>query len=81
MAEPFTPVSSLDDLNSLDEEEVLAGYRDYKRGDPEPGPNRGRAYWHGWMNAARDDGERPTTTDTRQLAREYLRAQRKATHV
>jgi hypothetical protein len=79
--EPFTPIATLDDLNSLDEDEILAGYRDYRRGDPEPGPNRGRAYWHGWMNAARDDGERPITAETRQLAREYLRVKRKATHV
>jgi hypothetical protein len=69
-------VTTLDDLNSLDEDEVIAGYRDYQKGDPEPGANRGRAYWHGWMNAARDHGERPATIAARQLAHEYLKARR-----
>ena len=76
----FTPVATLDDLNTLDEEEIIAGYCDYQKGDPEPGPNRGRAYWHGWMNAARDHGERPSTPEARRLVREVLRARRSATN-
>ena len=76
MTEPFTPVMTLDDLDTLDEAEIIEGYRDYRKGDPEPGPNRGRAYWHGWMNAARDHGERPATAEARILVREYLRRKR-----
>jgi hypothetical protein len=69
----FAPVATLDDLCSLDDEEIIAGYREFRPDDPEPGPNRGRAYWHGWMNAARDRGIRPLTAESRQLAYEYLR--------
>ena len=64
------PVATWADLVTLDGDEILAGYMEYQKGDPEPGPNRGRAYWHGWMNAARDHGERPHTPESRQLAHE-----------
>lgn len=40
----FTPVSTLADLESLDQEAIIEGYRSAERGDPEPGPNRGRAF-------------------------------------
>lgn len=56
----FLPVSTLDDLDALDGDEIVAGYLDWKAGDPEPGPNHGRAYWHGWMNRARDHGAKAT---------------------
>jgi hypothetical protein len=66
----FEPVRTLADLESLDADEILAGYLDAKRGDPEPGPNRGRAYWHGWRNRMMDLGELPHDDASRQLARE-----------
>jgi hypothetical protein len=53
----FQPVATLADLETLDATEISAGYREFERGDPEPGPNRGRAYWHGWRNAAMDAGQ------------------------
>lgn len=65
----FESVATLADLESLDEGEVIAGYMDWRSGDPEPGANRGRAYWHGWMNAARDHEERPNTWQSAKLAR------------
>ncbi len=34
--------------------EMLAGYLDGLRGDPEPGANRSHSYRHGWANG-RDD--------------------------
>ncbi len=74
----FVPVASLDDLASLSHEEVVAGYLDWRRGDPEPGPNRGRAYWHGWMNAARDHHERPDTPEAARLAREIVSTWRRS---
>lgn len=64
----FEPVRTLADLESLDDDEILAGYIDTQRGDPEPGPNRGRAYWHGWRNAMIDMGEIPQDDASRQLA-------------
>ena len=56
MTTPFAPVRTAEDLDSLDPNEIVAGFRDFQRGDPEPGPNRGRAYWHGWRVAAADHG-------------------------
>jgi hypothetical protein len=47
---PFEPVRTKADLDTLDEREIAAGYVSTERGDPEPGPNRGRAFWHGWRN-------------------------------
>lgn len=72
----FDLVTTLQDLDSLDADELLEGYRDWRRGDPEPGPNRGRSYWHGWVNASCDHGERPITAAQRQLAREWVARER-----
>lgn len=66
----FEPVRTLADLESLDEAEILFGYLETKRGDPEPGPNRGRSYWHGWRNRMIDYGEIPPDDASRQLAHE-----------
>jgi hypothetical protein len=64
----FRPVATAADLATLDINEIVAGYLDHNRGDPEPGANRGRAYWHGWMNRARDRGDCPMTPESAQLA-------------
>ena len=66
----FKPVATLADLGTLDNAEIVAGYRDYAPYDPEPGINRGRAYWHGFMNAARDHHNAPPTRAAAQLAHE-----------
>lgn len=66
----FAPVRTKADLNTLDHDEIVAGYLETKRGDPEPGPNRGRAYWHGWRNRMIDLGEIPVDDASRQLAHE-----------
>jgi hypothetical protein len=68
----FPPVATKADLDTLDSDDILAGYLSFTRDDPEPGANRGRAFWHGWMNAARDHGARPMTPESRQLAGEML---------
>lgn len=73
----FAPVRTLADLNSLDHDEIVAGYASAERGDPEPGPNRGRAFWHGWRNRQLDYGELPQDDASRQLVREALAAIRK----
>ena len=70
----FAPISTIADLMTLNDDEILAGYLDYRTGDPEPGANRGRSYWHGWMNAARDHGERPKTPEAAKLAQALYNA-------
>ena len=45
------------DIKALDAAEIREGYMSAERGDPEPGPNRGKAFWHGWRNRMIDLGE------------------------
>ena len=72
----FRPVRTLDDLMSLSEADIIEGYMAAERGDPEPGENRGRAYWHGWRNRMMDLGEIKTDEAAQRLAREWLAWQR-----
>ncbi|WP_029002763.1 hypothetical protein [Azorhizobium doebereinerae] len=64
------PVTTLEDLASLDEAEMLDGYRDGRAGEPAPGGNRSRSYWHGWRNGAVDGRHR--TIDQHQVDLAYL---------
>lgn len=74
----FAPVTTFDDLDGLDHDQVVEGYAAAQRGDPEPGPNRGRSYWHGWRCRMIDYGEIPIDAGHRNLTREYLEHQRLA---
>ena len=68
----FEPVRTKAELDALDPSEILEGYMSAERGDPEPGQNRGKAFWHGWRNRMIDMGESPSDEASRALAREYL---------
>jgi hypothetical protein len=70
----FAPVSTLADLDSLDQDLIVEGYRSAERGDPEPGPNRGRSFWHGWKNRMMDLGVIEHDEASRALAREFVAA-------
>lgn len=59
MTAGFEPVRTLADLDSLDLDEIVAGYQSADRDDPEPGANRGRAFWHGWRCRMMDHGKIP----------------------
>lgn len=72
----FEPIRTYSDLESLDEGQIIEGYLSTERGDPEPGQNRGRAFWHGWRNRMIDLGELPHDEASAQLAREFVAAQR-----
>jgi hypothetical protein len=52
------PVTTIAELDTLDDAEILEGYMDGLRGEPEPGDNRSKAYWHGWRNGFVDGGHR-----------------------
>lgn len=73
----FEPVRTKADLDSLDEADIVDGYLSAERGDPEPGPNRGRAFWHGWRNRMIDLGELPPDDASRQLAHEIVKSWRR----
>lgn len=73
---PFEPVRTKADLDTLEFSDVLEGYMSAERGDPEPGENRGRAFWHGWRNRMIDMGELPSDAASHQLAHECVQANR-----
>jgi len=72
----FVPVATLDDLDSLPEGEQLEGYLSAERGDPEPGENRGRAFWHGYRMRMMDWGVIPIDDTHRKLVRDWLARER-----
>lgn len=76
MTERFKPVTTLDDLDSLDPDEILRGYVSGERGDPEPGHNSGRAFWHGWRCRMFDLGELQVPAEHRELVRQFIRRER-----
>ncbi|RYE61040.1 MAG: hypothetical protein EOP20_00820 [Hyphomicrobiales bacterium] len=49
----FPPRDYLDIIN-YDGDEVVAGYREWRPADPEPGGNREPGYRWGWANARLD---------------------------
>lgn len=72
----FAPVATLEELDALNPAEILEGYTAAERGDPEPGENRGKAYWHGWCNRQRDYGALPQTAETKLLVKAYMARRR-----
>lgn len=48
------PVTTAAELATLDPAEVREGYADGLDGEPEPGGNRSKAYWHGFRNGRND---------------------------
>ena len=68
MSVSFLPVRTASDLDTLDVDEIVEGYRDGRRGEPEPKGNRSRSYWHGWRNGMTDSGRRPIDKHQRELA-------------
>lgn len=68
----FQPVRTKADLDFLDEDEIVEGYRAGFRGEPEPGSDKSRSYWHGWRNGAADTRRIPSDDAMTQLAREIV---------
>lgn len=76
----FLPVTTFEDLECLNGDEITDGYGAGIRGEPEPTASIfTRSYWHGWRNGARDGGHIPADLAMSQLAQsvhaEYLRRQ------
>lgn len=68
----FKPVRTKADLLNLDDDEVIAGYWSGRDGDPAPGSDKSRSFWHGWRNGRADGGFDPIDPAQRQLAREVV---------
>jgi hypothetical protein len=69
----FFPVSTLAELDSLNQDDIVEGYRTAQCGDPEPGENRGKAFWHGWRNRMMDIGEIQHDAYSARLAHEAVK--------
>jgi hypothetical protein len=50
---PFPP-ETWEHIAMYPDDDVTAGYRDWRPDDPPPGPNRSPGYRWGWANARRD---------------------------
>jgi hypothetical protein len=50
------PVTTISELQELEDSEILEGYVDGRSNEPMPGDNRSKAYWHGWRNGQVDGG-------------------------
>ncbi len=72
----FEPVRTKADFDTLNGADVVEGYMSAERGDPEPGPNRGRSYWHGWRNRMIDMGVLPVDEAAMQLVHELYPSHR-----
>jgi hypothetical protein len=68
-----TPVTTLEELETFDDHEMVAGYRDGFAGDAEPGDNRSKSYCHGWRSGHSDFAGNPDAAQ-RTLARKLLGA-------
>ena len=71
MAE-FQPVRSISDLDALDSDEMIAGYWAGRDGEPEPGSDKSRAFWHGWRNGRADGCHDQIDGAQRELARHVV---------
>jgi hypothetical protein len=65
------PVITLEELNALEDSEIMRGYMEARKGDPEPGANHSRAYHHGWRTRMMDLGEIEITPEHHDLTRLY----------
>jgi len=70
----WKPVETLGDLATIDQDECLAGYLDAMRGEPAPGNNRCRSYWHGYMNGTADKTGSPNASQRALAAAVYAAA-------
>lgn len=67
-----SPVETLAELDTLDDAEIHEGYRDGRAGDPEPGDNRSKSYWHGWRNGMMDSYRMKPDAASMRLVSEYV---------
>lgn len=65
------PVTTIEDLRTLDHVELGEGYLDGLKNEP-CGDNRSRSYWHGWKNGMVDAGHAQCDVHQATLARAFV---------
>lgn len=68
----FKPVTAPEDLDLLDSDEIVAGYRAGLRGEPDQASTMGRGWWHGWRNGMTDSRRAPLDDAQHQLCRAMM---------
>lgn len=69
------PLATLDEIEALDPDELLEGYRDGVKNEPAPGENRSLAYRHGWWMGMADFNHRPLQASDREIVRQFIARQ------
>ena len=67
-----SPVTTLEELDALDDTEMLEGYDDGYENQPAPNGNRSKAYWHGWRNGMADGRHMEIDPAMRELAKQVV---------
>lgn len=69
----YQPINKLADLDLLDMDECVAGYRAGFNGlETEPGSDKSKSLWHGWRNAMFDKGKLEPDAAWHALLREAI---------
>lgn len=76
MTVSYFPVSTVSELETLDEAEIVEGYQDGLNGEPKPSGNRSKSYYHGWRNGMMDRGKIPQDKFSINLAYEFISKQK-----
>ena len=59
-------------LDTLNSDEVVEGYHDGRKNEPEPGGNRSFSYWHGWRNGMADGYHAEPDDAQREMAHDVI---------
>lgn len=68
----YQAVDNIADLELLDQDEMVQGYREGWDGAPEPGSDKSKSYWHGWRNAMIDTRRMEPDAASDALVRQYM---------
>lgn len=69
----YIPIVRSEALEDIDNKEVVEGYIDGLKNEPEPKGNRSHSYWHGWCNGMVDGKHAQISDCQRQLARDVIK--------
>jgi hypothetical protein len=68
----YAPVTTIEELDLLDDADLMQGYLSAERGDPEPGGNHSRSFHHGWRMRMMDLSEIDVPAKHRALVRAWV---------
>lgn len=68
----YVPVRIIAAFENMTEDEIIEGYYDGLKNEPEPKGNRSQSYWHGWRNGMVDGRHAKPDEAQRDLARDAI---------